>query len=105
MYLINFKLVVLFLVVAQVIATNDVPAVGKMTNVVEKTWSEFKTLFTKIYTQGTEQARRVIFQANQAFIKKHNDEFHAGKHTYELGTNKYSDMVMIAFYIRFLIHH
>jgi len=44
------------------------------------------------YTQEEEIARFNIFVENQRAIDAHNEEFKAGKHTFQLGMNQFGDM-------------
>jgi len=56
-------------------------------------WNDFKAKFGKTYaTQQEESARFGIFVQNLGIIEQHNEDFKAGKHTFELGVNKFADM-------------
>jgi len=56
-------------------------------------WNTFKQTHGKTYaTQEEEIARFNIFVENQRAIDAHNEEFKAGKHTFQLAMNKFGDM-------------
>jgi len=69
----------------------DATPVGNSTYLA--TWNDFKQTFAKSYaTTDEETARFNIFIENQRTIDEHNEEFKAGKHTFELGMNQFGDM-------------
>ena len=56
-------------------------------------WATFKTLFGKRYaSDDEEEQRRHAFEANLAFIIKHNAEEAEGKHTFRCGVNILTDL-------------
>ncbi|XP_030372115.1 cathepsin L1-like [Scaptodrosophila lebanonensis] len=56
-------------------------------------WKSFKFEHKKSYWDETEELRRLkIFQKNRLIIAEHNARWAAGKETYEMGINKFSDM-------------
>jgi len=60
----------------------------------EEEWASFKTQHGKQYTgAGEESLRKKIYQDTQKKIEQHNAEFAAGKHTFTLGNNQFSDML------------
>ena len=62
-----------------------------------------QTKFEKQYANADDELfRRELWEKNVAEIDLHNKEFQEGKHTYTLGENKFSDMV-IGFVLSFCI--
>jgi len=56
-------------------------------------WALFKRVHEKQYSSVEEEsARRTIWEANLAKIRKHNIEADLGIHTYTMGMNKYGDL-------------
>lgn len=75
---------------ATIIAINAIP-LNNIGHVPE--WQEFKQTHAKTYATTEEEiARFNIFIDNLRIIHDHNEEFNAGKHTFELGVNKFADM-------------
>merc|ERR1712191_14986 len=55
-------------------------------------WNQFKSRFGKSYT-ATEEARRMaIFKENKAFVERHNLDHQAGRETYSVAMNKFTDL-------------
>merc|ERR1719318_572752 len=60
----------------------------------EEEWASFKTQHGKQYTgEGEESLRKKIYQDSKKMIEQHNAEHAAGKHTFTLGINQFSDML------------
>jgi len=58
-----------------------------------ESWELFKRVHEKQYSSVEEEAaRRTIWEANLAKIRKHNIEADLGLHTYTMGMNKYGDL-------------
>ncbi len=56
-------------------------------------WAEFKQLFRREYADASEEDhRRRIFAANLEFIRSHNAGADAGRSTYRLGVNDFTDL-------------
>jgi len=55
------------------------------------TFKDFLTEFGKDYSGDEHAERETIFFEKLAEVKKHNEEFHAGKHTWWSTVNEYSD--------------
>jgi len=56
-------------------------------------WNQFKQKYGKSYATAEEETTRFnIFIENQRYIDQHNEQFNAGKSTYKLGMNKFSDL-------------
>ena len=66
--------------------------------VSESSWAAFKQTFSKKYNSPEEEANRQrIWQANSAYIQRHNDEADLGLHTFRLGMNQYGDLELQEF--------
>lgn len=56
-------------------------------------WTRFKSQHGKAYTdEGEEMTRRVIWESNLAYIRKHNAEASLNIHDFTLEMNKYGDL-------------
>ncbi|XP_033124233.1 cathepsin L1-like [Anneissia japonica] len=71
-----------------VVATLASPFVHQL----DEEWDMWKATHKKVYEQGEEQVRRLIWEENLEKVAKHNLEHSMGKHSYRLGMNKYADM-------------
>ncbi|XP_060074759.1 procathepsin L-like [Ylistrum balloti] len=78
-------------VVVLLILVTEIKALPTDTE-LQKQWEDFKTLHKKIYHQGEESRRKLIWAENLEKVRKHNKEAEMGKHTFTLGINEYSDM-------------
>ena len=66
--------------------------------VSESSWAAFKQTFSKKYNSPKEEVNRQrIWQANSAYIQRHNDEADLGLHTFRLGMNQYGDLELYEF--------
>ncbi|VDI78501.1 Hypothetical predicted protein [Mytilus galloprovincialis] len=59
---------------------------------LDNQWEEFKLTYKKTYSPSEHQQRRIIWESNLRYIRKHNIDAEKGLHTYILGENEYSDM-------------
>ncbi|KAL5020404.1 hypothetical protein ScPMuIL_003296 [Solemya velum] len=55
-------------------------------------WEQYKTDYSKTYTDGSETARRLIWESNVQKIERHNRLADEGVYTYTLGMNKFADL-------------
>jgi xylem cysteine proteinase len=55
-------------------------------------FASFKATFGKTYSADEETTRAVVFADNVAYIEAHNTEYAAGKWTFDMGVNEFSDM-------------
>jgi cathepsin L len=79
------------LLLVAVAAMGATPLIGSKANLAK--WNQFKKAHGKSYASIQEETSRFnIFTQNLRFIDQHNAEFKAGKHTYDVGLNKYADM-------------
>ncbi|KAL7738276.1 hypothetical protein ACLKA6_006607 [Drosophila palustris] len=63
-------------------------------DVLESEWESFKTEYGKIYAnEDEEQLRAQVFRDNKEMIDKHNENYLAGKETYEMGVNQFADLL------------
>ncbi|KAM8713511.1 hypothetical protein ACLKA7_013776 [Drosophila subpalustris] len=63
-------------------------------DVLEAEWESFKTEYGKIYANADEeQLRAQVFRDNKEMIDKHNENYLAGKETYEMGVNQFTDLL------------
>lgn len=64
-----------------------------MANQDQDAWSSFKQEHNKHYKNAAEeQKRKQIFEDNLKEVNEHNEQFKAGKVTYQKGLNEYSDL-------------
>ncbi|XP_060652823.1 cathepsin L-like [Drosophila nasuta] len=57
-------------------------------------WEDFKITHSKVYKdEDEEQLRYYIFQTNREIMKLHNERFAAGKETFKMGVNQFSDLL------------
>ncbi|XP_062136441.1 cathepsin L-like [Drosophila sulfurigaster albostrigata] len=57
-------------------------------------WKDFKITHSKVYEdESEEQLRYYIFQTNREIMKLHNERFAAGKETFKMGVNQFSDLL------------
>jgi len=60
----------------------------------EEEWTAFKAQHGKQYTgEGEEALRKQIYQDMKQYVEQHNAEHAAGKHTFTVGINQFSDML------------
>jgi len=58
------------------------------------TWELFKAVHKKVYTSEAEDSlRQKIFNQNVAMIEEHNQKHKAGKETFQMGINRFADML------------
>jgi len=58
------------------------------------TWELFKAVHKKAYTSEAEESlRQKIFNQNVDMIEEHNQKYEAGKETFQLGINRFADML------------
>ncbi|XP_060654125.1 cathepsin L-like [Drosophila nasuta] len=63
-------------------------------DVLEEEWNRFQLDYTKFYqTEDEALLRRLIFVDNKRRIDKHNRRFMAGKESYEMGVNQFTDLL------------
>ena len=63
-----------------------------------KAWQDFKVTYNKVYPNPTvEQQRFLIFTSNYYFVQNFNAEADAGKYTFHVAINQFSDMVSLVF--------
>ncbi|KAL7738275.1 hypothetical protein ACLKA6_006606 [Drosophila palustris] len=63
-------------------------------DVLESEWESFKTEYGKIYANADEeQLRAQVFRDNKEMIDKHNENYLAGRETYEMGVNQFTDLL------------
>jgi len=56
-------------------------------------WQTYKASFGKAYATAQEESARFnIFVENHRIVEQHNQEYAAGKHTFDLGMNQFADM-------------
>lgn len=72
-----------------------------MANQDQDAWSSFKQEHNKHYENAAEeQKRKQIFEDNLKEVNEHNEQFKAGKATYQKGLNEYSDLTNTEFQSR-----
>jgi len=80
---------ILLLVAA--VAIEASPLLGDSAHLAK--WGDFKQTHGKTYSSIQEESARFnIFVENHRAIDAHNEEFKAGKHTFQLGMNQFGDM-------------
>jgi len=58
----------------------------------ELEWQQWKTKYSKSYVDEAEESvRKLIWQDNWLFVKKHNSE----NHTFTVEINKFADLVRV----------
>ncbi|XP_034109367.1 procathepsin L-like [Drosophila albomicans] len=63
-------------------------------DVLEEKWNRFQLDYTKFYeTEDESLLRRRIFEDNKRMIDNHNRRFMAGKESYEMGVNQFTDLL------------
>ncbi|XP_034481884.1 cathepsin L-like [Drosophila innubila] len=56
-------------------------------------WEEYKRSHNKIYEdESEEELRWRTFNANKEIIDRHNEQYAAGKETFEMGVNQFTDL-------------
>lgn len=66
-------------------------------DVMKEEWHSFKLEHNKNYDEQSDRFRFKIFYENRHKIAKHNQLYAAGKKTYKMGVNKYTDMLHTEF--------
>jgi len=65
---------------------------------IHEAWESWKSKHNKQYSSDDDHHRgKANYSHNHSFIEKHNAEFNDGKHSYKLGHNEYSDMLIDEF--------
>merc|ERR1719250_528860 len=70
--------------------------VGAASAFVERAeWEAYKTAHAKSYANPIEEFYRMkVYADNKEFVAKHNAEYAAGKHTFNVALNKFADLTV-----------
>uniref|UniRef100_A0A5F8GCX2 Cathepsin L1-like n=1 Tax=Monodelphis domestica TaxID=13616 RepID=A0A5F8GCX2_MONDO len=59
---------------------------------LDSQWHQWKAQHGKSYEANEDSLRRAIWEKNLKMIERHNQEYRAGKQSFQLGMNKFGDM-------------
>lgn len=102
-----FKSAIIFACIAAANATGLLHQQAEFTNTLELTesvinthFSKFMSMHNKQYSETEEPMRRAIFAANLKQIHQHNVEAAAGKHSWTMAQNEFTDLTADEFEAR-----